>query len=838
MAREADSVARAFFDLAVVSGAPDTQPETNRWRPEPVDLPALAKLAASLPRRTHEVAPSADTHPEVASAPIAQVVPANDETVDPSQRLPKFGERIGKWAILGIVGEGGMGCVYEAVHADTHQRAAVKVLKPNIRQDPAHVARALAEAQLMASIPNNPHMVRCYDLGEHPQFGPYHVMELLQGCSLRELIGRQNAKGRTVTIPIAVELVITIAEALQWMHDKGAIHRDLKPDNVFLVQHGNGDTTVKVLDWGAARHAFSPRSTHLVPVVSLPYMAPEQADSTRPVTAAADMYALTFILLEMIWEHPFAAAMRQGRKAMQIMAMHLFEPLPLPPTHLAPVSLARIVLRSAAKRAEDRFPSMTAFADALRDFLAKPWALDEQPEAQLKPFRPTALNLRALELGRTAPGVDKTPVFPATPPTPARVVALDEPFPRATLLVLAPEAMRGQRFELGLAGTIGQHPAVANLVLEHPTVSNEHVAYSCVQDDGAHPVYSVENRAPANPLFVGGCPVELAPWAPNQILELGDVRACMLPAGSVGADFAHVPLPPPAKEARAVVAASVIHIGPHADTDPLAPTASELPPERPGELASDPRADIPGARQASPRDRLQDTPKPASAEARSPGPVAAPAQAERAPHPEPRKLAKVLGLTEMSQNASLIVLSPNELRTTRIELDFHGMIGATPRTAAVILDHPTVSAKHAVFIVHGLHPVDLELQDARSTNGTFILRKGKDLEPLVPGEGVRVTAGAHVRFGDVTCLVAPPGCLDPTRDKTPWRSPPPRPAKPLQPALRAQPKPVAAGKPAKAPPAPAPRPVLETILMFLALAAVVLATAVFFVYLGRRFFNF
>ncbi len=484
--------------------------------PPSFDLAALAREAVEMP--TH--AP-----PPAATASVA---------------LPTAGQPFLSYLVLGEHARGGLSLLYELSHATTRERAVLKLLRPEYRHATIHHDRLIAEGKLLKSASSHPGLVKVYEVGTDSAFGAYFVMELLKGSTIREVIRRENAQGRTLPLKASVNIAISAAEVLQAMHEQGAVHRDIKPDNIFLVRHGDGQQTVKVIDFGAGKHRFSPRSTHVPAVLTPLYMAPEQATGNRAATGAIDQYALAFVLLEMVWEHPFAAAMqRQGGMLHELIGMHVHEPLPVPPAHLVPAPLFAILQRATAKRPEERFGSIGELADALRSFLEGGYELAKKPSSLDLPFRPTVLTERAKKHTPDAPAVAERRV-PLNPPVPVRRFELGEVSKRATMLVLAPESLRGARFDIGASGVIGRHPGMCNLVLDHPTVSNEHLLYSCVQLDGERPVYSIENLAQNNPPFLSGAPVEVAPWLPNQILELGEVRLCLVPAGRVEPDLSNV----------------------------------------------------------------------------------------------------------------------------------------------------------------------------------------------------------------------------------------------------------------------------------------------------------
>jgi len=470
------------------------------------------------------------------SSKTAQVTPEAPRYGD---RLPHEHEKFLNYIVLGKHAEGGFALIYELAHATTRERMALKILKPERRNDVIHGKRLVAEGQLMMSIKHE-NLCPVVDVGTHPELGPYLVMPMLRGHTLGEYLRSENAKGRSLSIKVALDIAITVAEVLQLMHNKGAFNRDLKPDNIFLVRHDDGTITVKVIDWGASKTEISPRSTQVPSVATPLYMAPEQADPPSygyHVSGATDQWALAIITMELVADHPWRELLRKGGLGLrELINLILRVEVPRPPLYQVPKALTDILLRATAKRPEQRYGSITAFADALRSFRESDWQLGARPAALLRAERATALTDRAKQnVPADLPKRERQ--RPATSPTPVRRVPLDEACPRATLLVLQPAELRGQRFELGAGGTIGQHAAYASLVLDHESVSRAHLEYACVQHDGERPIYAFENVTPENAAFLADNVVEAGPWAPQQILQLGAVHMVMMPACAIAPDL-------------------------------------------------------------------------------------------------------------------------------------------------------------------------------------------------------------------------------------------------------------------------------------------------------------
>jgi len=289
-----------------------------------------------------------------------------------SPRLPAAGEPIevgsalGNYELVDLLGKGAMGRVFRARHVLLGREVAIKVLNADLAARPDIVDRFFREARVVNDI-DHANIVEVTDFVEAPGVA-YLVMELLDGVSLRELL---KAKGRKYP-PLArlLGILIQVCDALEAAHAKGVVHRDLKPDNVFVVKR-DGEDFVKVLDFGIAKLRDSgddQASTMSGMILGTPhYMAPEQALG-KHVDRLADVWAAGVVLYEvLVGAVPFTAA------SFVELAMKIREqpPKPLPAKtprgEKIPPALAAVVMRCLEKKPGDRFRSMAALADALRE---------------------------------------------------------------------------------------------------------------------------------------------------------------------------------------------------------------------------------------------------------------------------------------------------------------------------------------------------------------------------------------------------------------------------------------------------------------------------------------
>ncbi len=275
----------------------------------------------------------------------------------------------GRYRLEARLAAGGMGEVYRATHLELGRTLALKLMRPELSLDPSFVERFRREA-MTASRLGHPHIVDIIDSGsEDGQF--YFVMEFLDGETVSALIRRGP-----VELPLALDLVTQMAEAMDVAHRAGVVHRDLKPDNVIVLQRG-GRPFVKLVDFGVAK-VVTPidqqLTTHGAVVGTPQYMAPEQAAGVA-VDLRADVYALGLILFELLTGKPPLT----GETPALVMSAHIAQAAPaLPPQF--PASLRALVAELLAKKPGDRPQSM---ADVVRALAAVPRTTQKKPPLAL-----------------------------------------------------------------------------------------------------------------------------------------------------------------------------------------------------------------------------------------------------------------------------------------------------------------------------------------------------------------------------------------------------------------------------------------------------------------------
>ncbi|HEY1585633.1 MAG TPA: protein kinase [Polyangia bacterium] len=283
-----------------------------------------------------------------------------------------------KYLIRRLIGEGGMGLVYEAEHVEIGRRVAVKVLHAMYTRQAEVVSRFRSEARAATRI-GHPHIIDVFDSGTTVEGAVYFVMEFLEGRDLSQLVEEDGPLPAQRSIAIARE----ICQALMAAHKAGILHRDLKPENVFLIDRDGKRDFVKVLDFGIAKtmEAVTDRVGRLTnPGVAMgtpEYMAPEQAAGLQ-IDARADVYAVGAILYEMLSGRP----PHEGAHIMEV----LTRKATIAPTPLSvlrpdvPRDLESLVMRTLAISPELRPQSMLSMSQELGK-LSGATPTEEQPIA-------------------------------------------------------------------------------------------------------------------------------------------------------------------------------------------------------------------------------------------------------------------------------------------------------------------------------------------------------------------------------------------------------------------------------------------------------------------------
>jgi len=272
------------------------------------------------------------------------------------------GTLFGGYEIVRKLGTGAFGAVYEALRLPLRKRTALKVLHREFVRYPDVLKRFLREAEIVAQM-EHPHIVGVFDLGVH-EGQPYIAMEFLDGETLADRLEREGV----IPAAEAVDVMLAVMSAAASVHERGVVHRDLKPDNIFLARTATRSIQPKLLDFGVVKvREASGAMTMTRAMVGTPsYMSPEQAREARDVDAPSDQWSLAVILFECLTgKCPF-----RGDNLLDILNAITSGPIPrlreVSPT--MPAGLEAVLSRAMQRDPAARWPSVRAFGEALRPF--------------------------------------------------------------------------------------------------------------------------------------------------------------------------------------------------------------------------------------------------------------------------------------------------------------------------------------------------------------------------------------------------------------------------------------------------------------------------------------
>jgi putative nucleotidyltransferase with HDIG domain len=275
------------------------------------------------------------------------------------------GSRIGDYRVGAQIGHGATGWVYAAEHVQTGRPAAFKLLRSEFTAHEGMVARFLKEARAINAV-GHPNIVQVYGTGLHGK-QHYMILELLVG----ETLDARLERVKRLTVAEALPIFLAVADALAAAHDRHVVHRDIKPENIFLADRTDQGEAVKVLDFGIAKlidpaQMAEPQTTGQGVIIGTPqYMSPEQCLSDANLDQRSDIYSLGLVLYRMLTgELPYLIA---SHHFMRYVLAHTQE-APRSPRSLVPelpLAIEAVLLRSLAKRPDERYPDMRSMARAL-----------------------------------------------------------------------------------------------------------------------------------------------------------------------------------------------------------------------------------------------------------------------------------------------------------------------------------------------------------------------------------------------------------------------------------------------------------------------------------------
>jgi eukaryotic-like serine/threonine-protein kinase len=424
------------------------------------------------------------------------------------------GQTIGNYKIEALLGTGGMGQVYRGTHSFLKVERALKVMNPGVAADPTFQARFQQEAQAAAAL-SHQNIVEVFDFGEQDdQY--YMVMELVTNGSLRTLL-RQRASGQTWELPLGIDLIRQAAEGLGYAHQKGMVHRDIKPDNLLLRKLADAPTSgkaqylLKITDFGLARlvEGGGVRTVSGVVMGTPAYMSPEQCQGGA-VDGRSDLYSLGVVLYEVATGYlPFQAA-----TVSEAIYKHVFV-APPPPRQVRPdlpQALEDIILRCLAKKPEGRFNTGEELSRVLQGVMGVPELTTMAPirPNQPKPS-PTPATPPAAATALEAPNAGASPP-PAVPP-----LGGSSAYPR--IRVIDPGGRALQVVEVNKPVlTVGRQPG-SDILLADEGVSRQHLR---VTQEGARVL--VTDLGSNNGTILAGSrllPQATAEWQRGQSLRVG-----------------------------------------------------------------------------------------------------------------------------------------------------------------------------------------------------------------------------------------------------------------------------------------------------------------------------
>jgi len=268
-----------------------------------------------------------------------------------------IGTTLGRYRLIERIGRGGMANVYVAETVGGQARVAIKVLTPLVAENDQFVQRFRQEARVVAKL-KHPNIIPVVDYGE-VDGKAYLVMPYHPLGSLSDRLGQGSIRPE-----VGGQIIAQVASALQFAHENGVIHRDVKPSNILLDDLGNAWLS----DFGLAyMHDASLSLTGSAMLGTPAYVSPEQARGSK-ASALSDQYSLGIVLFEMVTgQLPFEAETPMG-----VLVKHMQTPIPLPRSIRAtvPVHIERVILKATAKDPDDRFGSVAEMNEAFQAALA------------------------------------------------------------------------------------------------------------------------------------------------------------------------------------------------------------------------------------------------------------------------------------------------------------------------------------------------------------------------------------------------------------------------------------------------------------------------------------
>ena len=476
------------------------------WRPAPAPAPEASQIPDSTFETTVVVEPPCPPDSE-------QAPPTAEAATDTKEAAAAIGH-VGRYTLQSVLGEGGLGTVYGAWDPLLSRAVAVKTLHRGASLSQDSTMRILHEARAAARL-SHPHIVTVFDAGTSER-GVYIAMEPLQGQDLRQAL----RDGWRPTPTEAVGLVRKVADALEYAHNKGVIHCDIKPANIFLVSRKHP----KVLDFGIARLSHGSRMAVDMPVTGSPfYLAPEQLRSEH-IDRRCDVYALGVVLYEMLTaQRPFVG---DSMEAISQAVLNAPTPQARSIDSKIPPNLSALIAKAMARNPADRPESARQFSQALRRWLESSEA-DAVRRKQLSPRTwallggaslLAALGTAWLQNHWSLAEEAHTSISPSLPPAPtgqANPPVLEASPASAALAVVSPPAS-SPVVERTVQDTSGTAEAKPQPVVTSAPAPRKPLAAPAVNKRTIETAPKVADK-PAAPLPTGTLRLAVSPWGQVEI---------------------------------------------------------------------------------------------------------------------------------------------------------------------------------------------------------------------------------------------------------------------------------------------------------------------------------
>jgi serine/threonine-protein kinase len=285
--------------------------------------------------------------------------------VDPAREVLPAGTKVGRYEVIRLIGEGGMGTVYEALDARLKRKVALKILSSQLKSKRKAAKRFTIEAQAAARL-EHPNVVGIFDFDVDCEI-PYMAMEFLQGDTLAAAIDQGPLAFQTMA-----DVMLGVCAGVHAAHQAGIVHRDLKPSNIFLCADWQGHPTARVLDFGISKvgGVSSSGLTETGDIVGTSqYLSPEQAAGLRYVTEQSDQYSLGVVMYECV-----TGQTPHRGQPIYMLLRHVTDGVHEPPLALRPdlpEELDAIIERAMRVEPRDRFPSVQDLGRALFPFASQ-----------------------------------------------------------------------------------------------------------------------------------------------------------------------------------------------------------------------------------------------------------------------------------------------------------------------------------------------------------------------------------------------------------------------------------------------------------------------------------